>query len=405
MNQRELFLRHVAQTSDEPMLGIDINIVEAKGSLLTDKNGKTYLDFISGISVSSIGHCHPKVVSAIQEQSQKFMHLMVYGEYNQKPQVDYATLLCAHLPSPLNSVYFTTGGSEAVEAAVKLAKRVSGRSEIISFQNAYHGSTQGALSLMGDEYFKNSFRPLIPGGRLLRFNVMEDLELITEHTAAVVIEPIQGEAGVKKADAAYLTSLRERCTQTNTLLVFDEIQTGFGRSGSLFAFEAFKVVPDVLLLAKGMGGGLPIGAMVTSVELSQHFCNDPVLGHINTFGGNAVCVAAAKATLEVLVQEQLHQQALWIESLVKDKLKHPLIKELRMVGALGAIEFASESINKSVIRACIENGVISDWFLFCSNAMRLAPPLTISESELTTALDVVLEQIDRIASKEGLTQT
>ncbi|MBL7900408.1 MAG: aspartate aminotransferase family protein [Bacteroidia bacterium] len=397
MNQRELFLRHVAQTSDEPMLGVDINIVKAEGSSLTDVNGKTYIDFISGISVSSIGHCHPKVVKAIQEQSERFMHLMVYGEYNQKPQVEYATLLCSQLPEQLNSVYFTTGGSEAVEAAVKLAKRVTGRSEIISFQNAYHGSTQGALSLMGDEYFKNSFRPLIPGGRLLRFNIMQDLELISEQTAAVVIEPIQGEAGVKKGDSFFLQKLRERCTETNTLLVFDEIQSGFGRSGRLFAFQLFDVIPDVLLIAKGMGGGLPIGAMVASTELTRQFTIYPVLGHINTFGGNAVCVAAAKASLDVILQEQLPEKALWIENTVREKLKHPFIKDLRMVGALGALEFASEAINKAVIKACIENGVISDWFLFCPCAMRIAPPLNISEKDLNKALEIVLKQIERVS--------
>jgi acetylornithine/N-succinyldiaminopimelate aminotransferase len=397
MNQRELFLRHVAQTSDSPMLGIDIDIVKAEGCTLTDVNGKTFTDLISGISVSSIGHCHPKVVKAIREQSEKFMHLMVYGEYNQKPQVDYATLLCSQLPAQLNSVYYTTGGSEAVEAAVKLAKRVTGRSEIISFQQAYHGSTQGALSLMGDEYFKNSFRPLIPGGRLLRFNAMEDLEFITEQSAAVVIEPIQGEAGVRKADKHYLRALRNRCDITKTLLVFDEIQSGFGRSGNLFAFQDYDVVPDILVIAKGMGGGLPIGAMVASIQLTQQFTNHPVLGHINTFGGNAVCVAAAKASLEVILDGKLYEKALGIEKIVKEKLQHPAIKVLRICGALGAIEFETETINKTVIKACIENGVISDWFLFCPTAMRIAPPLTISEKELKDALDVVVKQIDRVS--------
>ncbi len=368
--------------------------------MLTDVNGKTFTDLISGISVSSIGHCHPKVVKAIQVQSEKFMHLMVYGEYNQKPQVDYATLLCSQLPTQLNSVYYTTGGSESVEAAVKLAKRVTGRSEIISFQQAYHGSTQGALSLMGDEYFKNSFRPLIPGGRILHFNAMEDLELITEQTAAVVIETIQGEAGVKKADKTYLQALRQRCSDCGVLLVFDEIQTGFGRSGTLFAFQAYGVVPDVLLLAKGMGGGLPIGAMVASIELTRQFTQNPVLGHINTFGGNAVCVAAAKASLEVILDGKLYEKALWIENTIKKKLIHPAIKALRLCGALGAIEFETETINKAVIKACIENGVISDWFLFCPTAMRIAPPLTISEQELNDALEILLKQIDCVSKME-----
>lgn len=393
MNQRELFLRYVAQTSDEPMLGIDINIEKAEGCLLYDVSGKTYFDFISGISVSSIGHCHPKVLSAIQEQSKRFMHLMVYGEYNQKPQVDYAELLCSHLPASLNSVFFTTGGSEAVEAAVKLAKRVSGRSEIISFNKAYHGSTQGALSLMGDEYFKNSFRPLIPGGRLIRFNHEEDIQHIGAQTAAVILEPIQGEAGVIKAQSGFIQKLKSRCKDFGVLLIFDEIQSGFGRSGSLFAFEQFELVPDILLLAKGMGGGLPIGAMVTSRELSQAFCSDPVLGHINTFGGNAVCVAAAKACLEVILEEKLWLNARLIEKQVLEALSKQKNTTLRIHGALGALEFEDEQKNKAVIKSCIQKGLISDWFLFCPNAMRLAPPLTISQKELKDALEIICSSI------------
>lgn len=389
MNQRELFLRHVAQTSDEPMLGFDINICKAEGSILYDASGKTYIDFISGISVSSIGHCHPRVIEAIAQQSKAYMHLMVYGEFNQKPQAEYAERLCKHLPEQLNSVFFTTGGSEATEAAIKLAKRVSGRTEVISFQNAYHGSTQGALSLMGDEYFKNSFRPLIPGGRLIRFNQEEDLNVIGPQTAAVIVEPIQGEAGVVKAKPGFLKALRESCNRHGTLLIFDEIQSGFGRSGSLFAFEQYGIVPDMLLLAKGMGGGMPIGAMLTSVNLSRQFCSDPVLGHINTFGGNAVCVAAAKACLDVILEEKLWTKAELIEKTIKKGLKLSAGMELRMHGAMGALEFESEEKNKSVIRACLSKGLISDWFLFCPRAMRLAPPLTIKEAELQGAIDIL----------------
>ncbi len=397
LTQRELFLRHVAQTSDTPLLGVDINIARAQGVTLTDINGKTYTDLISGISVSNVGHCHPKVVKAIQEQSSKYMHLMVYGEYNQSPQVTYATTLCKLLPSSLSSVYFTTGGSEAVEGSLKLAKRATGRTEIISFKNAYHGSTQGALSVMGDEFFKNSFRPLLPGIKILEFNSPEALSQVSVHTAAVIVEPIQGEAGVRKADAAFLKQLREVCNRHRVLLIFDEIQSGFGRTGSLFAFEQYRVVPDILLMAKGMGGGLPIGAFVASPELMGHLTNNPVLGHMNTFGGNAVCVAAAQAALEVIVEENLVARALEIETLIRQKLAHPLIKELRVHGALGAIDFKEEALNMKVIKACIENGIISDWFLFCNTAMRIAPPLTITDTELKNALQKIMQVLTAAA--------
>ncbi|MCE3225865.1 MAG: patA [Bacteroidetes bacterium] len=396
MNQRELFLRHVAQTSDTPLLGIDMNITTASGSKLTDVNGKEYIDLISGISVSNVGHCHPEVVAAINEQSQKFMHLMVFGEYNQSPQVKYAEALTSLLPKNLDSVYFTTGGSEAVEGALKLAKRVTGRSEIVSFKKAYHGSTHGALSVMGDEYFKNSFRPLLPGIKILEYNKIEELENISSHTAAVIIEPIQGEAGVRAADKKFMDLLRKKCDEHCVLLIFDEIQTGFGRTGTLFAFEQYHVVPDILLVAKGMGGGLPIGAFISSQRIMSCLSNDPVLGHINTFGGNAVCVAAAQAALEVIVRENLTAKANRIEILVKENLKHRHISELRIHGALGAIDFGSEELNFKVIKACIENGVISDWFLFCSTAMRIAPPLVITEEELLFAIQKINKVLDLI---------
>ena len=379
----------MAQTSDLPLLGVDVNIQSAKGSILKDVNGKEYIDLISGISVSNIGHCHPKVISAINEQSQKYMHLMVYGEFNQSPQVNYATTLSKLLPEQLSSVYFTTSGSEAVEGALKLAKRVTGRTELISFKNAYHGSSHGALSVMGDEYFKTSFRPLLPDVKILEFNNVDALEKITSRTAAVIIEPIQGEAGIRKADLGFLKVLRERCTKLCVLLIFDEIQCGFGRTGTLFAFEQYGIIPDVLLVAKGMGGGLPIGAFISSPAIMSTLTNNPVLGHINTFGGNAVCVAAAQATLEVIMEEKLFLRAKEIENLVLQNLQHPLIKEIRMHGALGAIDFGDEVLNMKVIKACIENGVISDWFLFCSTAMRIAPPLTISNTELLAAIDII----------------
>jgi acetylornithine/N-succinyldiaminopimelate aminotransferase len=396
LTQRELFLRHVAQTSDAPMMGIDLDIERAEGVTLFARNGKTYTDLISGISVSNIGHCHPKVVQAIYDQSRRFMHLMVYGEFNQSPQVKYATALCQLLPATLNSMYFTTGGSEAVEGAMKLAKRATGRTEMVCFKNAYHGSTQGALSVMGDEYFKNSFRPLLPGIRILDFNDEAGLSAISAATAAVIIEPVQGEAGIRKATPGFLKQLRDTCSRNGTLLIFDEIQSGFGRTGSLFAFEQYNLVPDILLVAKGMGGGLPIGAFIASQQLMRELTSDPVLGHINTFGGNAVCAAAALATLDVIVGDQLSARAREIEKMVCEQLKHPLIKDIRMYGALGAVDFKDEALNMKVIKACIENGVITDWFLFCNTAMRIAPPLTITDEELSSALAIVTKVVSEV---------
>jgi acetylornithine/N-succinyldiaminopimelate aminotransferase len=396
MNQRGLFLKHVAQTSDLPLLGVDMNIVKASGSVLTDVNGKEYTDLISGISVSNIGHCHPRVTKAIREQSEKYMHLMVYGEFNQSPQVKYAAFLAGLLPSGLNCVYFTTGGSEAVEGALKLAKRVSNRREIICFKDAYHGSTQGALSVMGNETFKNSFRPLLPGIKILPYNSVPDLDQISSSTAAVIIEPVQGEAGVRAADKEFLKHLREKCDKHCALLIFDEIQTGFGRTGNLFAFERYDVVPDILLVAKGMGGGLPIGAFISSRELMSCFTHDPVLGHINTFGGNAVCVAAAQATLEVITEEKLADNAGRIEKMIREQLRHPSIKELRCFGALCAVDFGDEALNFKIIKRCLEQGVITDWFLFCSAAMRIAPPLNIGDAELEQALGAIVKALHSV---------
>ena len=396
MNQRELFLRHVAQTSEIPMLGEDLNIAIAKGVKLTDVNGKIYTDLISGISVSNVGHCHPKVLDAIHHQSQKFMHLMVYGEFNQSPQVNYAKKLTDLLPQKLNSIYYTTSGSEAVEGALKLAKRSTGRTELICFKQAYHGSTHGALSVMGDEYFKTSFRPLLPDVRILEFNDLKALQLISSKTAAVIIEPIQGEAGVRKANRDYIKNLRKICDDLGVILIFDEIQTGFGRTGNLFVFEEFDVVPDILLISKGMGGGLPIGAFIASTDLMSNLTKNPILGHINTFGGNALCVAAANACLEIIISENLCSRAKQIENIITTKLKHPLIKEIRIHGALGAIDFYNEVLNMRVIKSCIEKGIICDWFLFCPTAMRIAPPLIITDSELIEALNTIIEVLNTI---------
>ncbi len=384
-------MHNVAQTSPTP-LGLEI--VKAEGIHLTDINGKKYVDLISGISVSNLGHCHPKVLAAINEQAKTYMHLMVYGEYVQHPQTQYAKLLTSLLPSSLNCIYYTNSGTEAAEGALKLAKRVTGRSEIICFKNSYHGSTQGALSVMGNEEYKQSFRPLLPDVTQLEFNNFSQLNQITNKTACVIIEPIQGEAGIHKANTEFLKALRKKCDDTCTLLIFDEIQSGFGRTGMLFAFENYNVTPDVLLIAKAMGGGLPIGAFVASEKLMSCLTNNPVLGHITTFGGNAVCVAAAKANLEVIVEEKLYLRADEIEKVLLEVLVHPKIKEVRCAGALCAIEFGDTDLNMKIINTCIEKGVIVDWFLHCSTAMRIAPPLTISNKELRAALQIIIEVLN-----------
>ena len=390
LSTRQLFLQHVAQVSPAPLA---LEIVSAKGIYLTDVNGKEYIDLISGISVSNIGHCHPEVVEAIKKQAETHMHLMVYGEYIQSPQVQLAKALTELLPENLNTVYFVNSGAEATEGAMKLAKRFTGRTEIISFKNAYHGSTQGALSIMGSEEFKTSFRPLLSDVKTIEFNKESDLSEVTDKTACVFIEPVQGEAGVIAAKVSFLKKLRERCNETKTLLIFDEIQTGFGRTGSLFAFEKYGVTPDVLLLAKGMGGGMPIGAFVSSNEIMNSLTNNPVLGHITTFGGHPVCCAASLANLNVIVKDKLFERANAIESILKSKLNHPKIKELRVCGALAAVDFGDEVINMQTITKCIESGVITDWFLFNSHSMRIAPPLTITDEELSKACDVILSSI------------
>ncbi|HWY12102.1 MAG TPA: aspartate aminotransferase family protein [Bacteroidia bacterium] len=391
INHRNIFFHNVAQTSPSP-LGLEI--VKAEGIYLTDVGGKKYVDLISGISVSNLGHCHPKVIAAINEQAKTYMHLMVYGEYVQHPQTQYAKLLTSLLPSNLNCIYYTNSGTEATEGALKLAKRVTGRSEMICFKNSYHGSTQGALSVMGNEEYKNNFRPLLPDVKQLEFNHFSQLDQITNKTACVIIEPIQGEAGIHKANTEFLKELRKKCDETCTLLIFDEIQSGFGRTGMLFAFENYNVVPDVLLIAKGMGGGLPIGAFVASEKMMSCLTNNPVLGHITTFGGNAVCVAAAKATLEVLVEEKLYLRADEIEKIIIEMLVHPKIIEVRCVGALCAIEFGDTALNVDIINECIKRGVITDWFLHCPTAMRITPPLIITNKELRASLQIILEVIN-----------
>jgi acetylornithine/N-succinyldiaminopimelate aminotransferase len=388
MNLRQLFLQHVAQTSTAPLA---LEIVKAEGAELFDASGKKYIDLIGGISVANVGHRHPHVVAAIRSQVDAYMHIMVYGELVQSPQVQYAQLLTKHLPSSLNSVYFTNSGAEAVEGAMKLAKRVTGRTEIVAFENAYHGSTQGALSLIGSEYWRNAFRPLLPGIRHLRYNSMDDLQLITEQTACVIVETIQGEAGIIAPQQSWINALRNRCNETKCLLAFDEIQSGFGRTGRLWGFEHFDVVPDILLLGKALGGGMPLGAFIADKKMMDHFTDQPVLGHITTFGGHPVCCSAGNAAMEVLLKENF--EVIPKEKLFLSLLHHEKIISVRSFGLWMAVEFVSFEICKKIIDHCIEKGVFTDWFLFAPNCLRISPPLVISEHQIREACSILLEAI------------
>jgi acetylornithine/N-succinyldiaminopimelate aminotransferase len=392
MNNRQLFLNHVGQTSPAPLA---LEIVKAKGCKLFDADGKEYIDLIGGISVCNVGHCHPKVVAAVQQQAAQYMHIMVYGELVETPQVAYAKKLTEYLPTSLNSVFYTASGSEATEGAMKLAKRHTGRTQIVSFKNSYHGSTQGALSIMGDEYWRNAFRPLLPGTVQLNYNSFDDLQYITEQTACVVAETIQAEAGVLVPQKDWLKALRKRCDETGTLLVLDEIQCAFGRNGSLFAFEQFNVVPDILLLGKALGGGMPLGAFVADKKIMDSLTHNPVLGHINTFGGHPVCCAAGLAAFNVLLEEKLIDSVKEKEQLFLSLLKHPSIKAVRSRGLMMAVEFESFETNKKIIDALIDTstgsvGVFTDWFLFAANCLRIVPPLTITNEEIETACNKML---------------
>jgi acetylornithine/N-succinyldiaminopimelate aminotransferase len=391
MNLRQLFLQHVAQTSPAPLA---LEIVKAQGCTLTDASGKDYIDLIGGISVANTGHSHPAVIEAIKKQLDQYMHIMVYGEFIQSPQVQYAHLLTEHLPPTLNSVYFTNSGAEAVEGAMKLAKRVTGRTEIIAFKNSYHGSTQGALSIIGDEYWRNSFRPLLPGIQHLSYNSFEDLQYINEQTACVITETVQAEAGIIAPQKEWIHALQDRCKETGTLLILDEIQAGFGRTGQLWGFQNFNVVPDVLLIGKALGGGMPLGAFIAAKELMDRLTDNPVLGHITTFGGHPVCCAAGMASLKVLLESKLDIKTK--EQQFKSLLVHPKIKGVRSFGLWMAVEFDSFDTCKKVIDKCIEGGVITDWFLFASNCMRISPPLTISPAEIDTACQVIIDSIKEV---------
>lgn len=387
---RQLFLANNAQTTDFPLM---LEFERAEGVYIYDAAGKPFIDLISGIGVSSLGHSNPYVINAIKEQLDKYMHLMVYGEYVQTPQVKFAEKLVSILPDNLQSVYFTGSGSEALEGALKLAKRYTGRQQMVAFHHSYHGSTHGALSVMGNEYFKQQYRPLLPGVSFIRFNQPADLSVITEETACVVVETVQGEAGIRVPDVAYMQALRARCTETGTLLILDEIQAAFGRTGKLFAFEHFGIVPDILMLAKALGGGMPVGAFISSHQIMSALKENPILGHITTFGGHPVCCAGGLAALEVLLNENLADSVPAKEALFRKLLVHPAIKEVRGKGLMLAMELESFELNKKIIDRCIKHGVITDWFLHCSNSMRIAPPLIITHQQIEHACAVILEAV------------
>jgi len=387
MNQRALFLQHIAQTSASPLA---LEITKAAGCYLYDADGKEYLDLIGGISVCNTGHCHPAVVAAIKEQADKYLHILVYGEFIQSPQVQYAKLLTDHLPASLNSVYFTNSGAEATEGAMKLAKRVTGRTQMIAFKKAYHGSTQGALSVMGDEYWRNAFRPLLPGVLHLDYNEMASVELICSKTACVIVETVQAESGVVPPSKEWLLALRKKCDKEGVLLILDEIQAGFGRTGSTWAFEQFGIVPDILLLGKALGAGMPLGAFIADRQIMQVLTNNPVLGHITTFGGHPVSCAAGLAGFKALIDEgyikKIHQK----EALFKRLLVHPKIEALRSAGLWMALVFDSFETNKKIIDYCLQNGLLTDWFLFAPHCLRIAPPLIITEQQIEAACTIIL---------------
>jgi acetylornithine/N-succinyldiaminopimelate aminotransferase len=387
MNNRQLFQQYVAQTSPAP---VGIEIVSASGNYLYDADGNKYLDLIGGISVCNIGHCHPAVVKAIKDQADKYLHVMVYGELVQSPQVKYAELLAKHLPENLNCIYFTNSGAEATEGALKLARRATGRTDIISCNNSYHGNTLGALSIMGAEYWRNAFRPLLPGVFHYDFNSKELIDAVDSQTSCVIIETIQGEAGVIEPDINWLKKLRKKCSATGTLLIFDEIQCGFGRTGKLWGFEHYNVIPDVILLGKALGGGMPLGAFVAERGIMNQLTHDPVLGHITTFGGHPVSCAAGMAGMRALLEERMTEHVAEKEKLFHVLLKHPAIKAIRSKGLLIAIELERADQVMAALQKSLAKGLFSDWFLFAPQCIRIAPPLTITEEEIWHACTTLL---------------
>ncbi|MDA3868305.1 MAG: aminotransferase class III-fold pyridoxal phosphate-dependent enzyme [Salinivirgaceae bacterium] len=396
-SNRQLFFEHVAQTTTEPL---SIEIERAEGIYMYGPEGQKYIDLVSGVSVSNVGHCHPQVVQAVQQQAAKYMHLMVYGEMIQAPQVQYAGLLAEQLDPSLNSVYFVNSGSEAVEGALKLAKRATGRSTIVAFQNAYHGGTHGALSILGNESLKNAFRPLLPGITHLPFNDFHSLKQIDSTTACVIVEPIQAEAGIILPEDGFLSALRKRCDEVGALLIFDEIQTGFGRIGELFAHQKYNVVPDIMTIAKGMGGGMPLGAFVAQNQLMSLLTHNPALGHITTFGGHPVSCAAAKAALEVTLFEKLVDNARHRGMQFAHLLEHHRIRSVRGSGLFLAVELDNINIPEFMGFAA-RNGVVFDPFLFNSTAFRIAPPLVITEQEVNLVAAKILDLLDGFVAENG----
>jgi acetylornithine/N-succinyldiaminopimelate aminotransferase len=392
MNNRQLFLDHVAQTSPKP---IGIEMASAQGVWLTDTDGKKYIDGIAGFSVCNIGHGNNAVVKAVQEQAAAYMHVIVYGEFIEQPQVAYAKLLTQYLPPSLNCVYFTNSGAEATEGAMKLAKRITNRTKIIAANKSYHGSTQGALSVMGDEYFRNAFRPLLPDVYHYDYGSNELIEAIDSTTACVIIETVQAESGVTAPTEKWMKALRKKCDQHCVLLILDEIQAGFGRTGTLWAFEQYGIVPDILLLGKALGGGMPLGAFIADKRLMNTLTYAPVLGHITTFGGHPVSCAAGKAAFEELIT---HPE--WLKdipqknALLKSRLQHPAIISVNDCGLWMSLQFTTNNQAQSIAHACVQNGLVTDWFLFAPDRIRIAPPLIITEEELHLLCDVVLNSID-----------
>jgi len=393
ISQRRLFLENVAQTSSEPLM---VEVKKAKGVFLTDTKNKHYIDLIAGVSVSHVGHRHPKVINAIRKQIAHYMHTHVYGELVLSPQVRYAKLLSEQLPNSLSVTYFVNSGAEAVEGALKLARKYTGRTELVSFKKAYHGSTMGALSIQGGETYKNDFRPLIPDVRLLEFNNETDLQQITKKTACVVVEPIQGEAGIILPENDFLKKLRTRCDEVGALLVFDEIQTGLGRTGRLFAFEQFGVIPDILLLAKAFGGGMPLGAFISSKKIMDVFKENPALGHITTFGGHPVSCAAGLAATKVVLKNRLMDTIAEKEMLFRNLLKHRLIKEVRGRGLFLAVELGDTELLMKFVFEVLKNGVLTDWFLFNDTSFRITPPLIITEEQIKMTCKKIIKTLDTL---------
>ena len=395
ISNRQLFLMHQAQTSLFPLM---LEIERAEGVYLFDVKGKQYLDLISGISVSSLGHGNEHVKNAIKQQLDKYMHLMVYGEFIQSPQVKLAKKLTDLLPPNLNSVYLVNSGSEATDGALKLAKRVTGRTEIIACNNAYHGSGHAALSLNSNEYFKNAFRPLLPDINFIEFNNENSLQKISHKTACVIVETIQGEAGYLPPQNDFLKKLRAKCDEHSVLFILDEIQTGMGRTGNLFAFEDYGIVPDILLLGKALGAGMPIGAFVSSQTMMNEFADNPVLGHITTFGGHPVIATAALAGIEELLSNNWIKEVNEKENLFRKLLVHPAIKNISGKGLMLALEFESFEFNKKIIDACIEDGLITDWFLYAPNCLRIAPPLIITEDQIRWSCEVLIKNLKKFTA-------